>query len=144
MRSFLPLLLVVALFFGATTPAHAASNNWWEGRITYHINKVKDNHDLPNVTRGRCVDRRAERFKNHLRVGHFHHHSLKPLLRRCNGRYAGEVLARGYDTPYKTVRAWMNSPGHRAIILSGKYRKIGVGVRGTHSGKLVVANFLRH
>jgi uncharacterized protein YkwD len=32
------------------------------------------------------------------------------------------------STPAQIVRSWMNSPGHRANILSGKFRKSGIGV----------------
>jgi uncharacterized protein YkwD len=43
----------------------------------------------------------------------------------------GENLAWGTGalaTPASIVRAWMNSPGHRANILNARYREIGVGV----------------
>jgi uncharacterized protein YkwD len=43
----------------------------------------------------------------------------------------GENLAWGSGvlaTPRRIVRAWMNSPGHRANILNGKFEDIGVGV----------------
>ena len=31
-------------------------------------------------------------------------------------------------TPRATLRNWMNSPGHREVVLSGKYRRAGLGV----------------
>ncbi|WP_203337798.1 CAP domain-containing protein [Nocardioides limicola] len=40
----------------------------------------------------------------------------------------GENVARGYPKPRAVVRAWMRSPGHRAIILDCSYRHIGVAV----------------
>ena len=39
----------------------------------------------------------------------------------------GENVAMGYNTPEAVMRAWMNSRGHRANILSTKYTQIGVG-----------------
>jgi uncharacterized protein YkwD len=33
-----------------------------------------------------------------------------------------------YGTPISIVRSWMNSAGHRANILNGRFREIGVGV----------------
>ena len=42
-------------------------------------------------------------------------------------RFAGENLAYGFATPESVVKAWMNSPGHRANILSGNYGRMGVG-----------------
>ncbi len=40
---------------------------------------------------------------------------------------AGENIAKGYSTPEDVVKAWMNSPGHRANILNSSYTHIGVG-----------------
>jgi uncharacterized protein YkwD len=53
--------------------------------------------------------------------------------------YIGEVLAWGIanrSTAAGTVRAWLNSPGHRAVILSRTYVDGGVGTRaGTPTGQ---------
>ena len=40
---------------------------------------------------------------------------------------ASENIAMGYRTAEAVVDGWMNSPGHRANILSDKYTEIGVG-----------------
>jgi uncharacterized YkwD family protein/spore coat assembly protein SafA len=42
-------------------------------------------------------------------------------------RTAGENIAKGQRTPDEVVKAWMNSSGHRANILSRSFTKIGVG-----------------
>lgn len=39
----------------------------------------------------------------------------------------GEIIAAGYTTPESVVNAWMNSGGHRSIILSDDYRDFGAG-----------------
>ncbi len=39
----------------------------------------------------------------------------------------GENIAAGYMFPETVMNGWMNSPGHRANILSGAYTHIGVG-----------------
>ncbi|PVV03079.1 hypothetical protein BB560_002444 [Smittium megazygosporum] len=44
--------------------------------------------------------------------------------------YAAENVAGGFDDPVKVVDAWMNSPGHKANILSTKAKYIGVGADG--------------
>jgi uncharacterized protein YkwD len=52
----------------------------------------------------------------------------------------GENIAAGtgtLSTPKATLKAWMNSPGHRANILKRTFRDIGLGVHmGTAKGKL--------
>lgn len=45
---------------------------------------------------------------------------------------AGENIAYGQRSPSEVVTAWMNSPGHAANILSGKFGKLGVGVYETN------------
>jgi hypothetical protein len=62
-----------------------------------------------------------------------------------NYLYAGENLARGFDTSASVVNAWMNSPEHRANLLSSNYTDIGFAVQsGTLTGTettLVVQEF---
>lgn len=44
----------------------------------------------------------------------------------------GEVLAWGVasrSTAAGTVRAWMNSPGHRRILISRRYGQVGIGLQ---------------
>lgn len=49
---------------------------------------------------------------------------------------AGENIAYGQKTAAEVMNAWMNSPGHKANILSETYTTIGVGVAKTASGTL--------
>ena len=51
------------------------------------------------------------------------------VLNEIGAKYtsAGENIAKGQKTPEQVVEAWMNSPSHRANILSSKYTKLGVG-----------------
>lgn len=49
--------------------------------------------------------------------------------------HAGENLAVHFTDSEEVIEGWMNSPGHRANILDGKYTEIGVGTaRGTFNG----------
>lgn len=62
-----------------------------------------------------------------------------------NYLYAGENLARGYTSADSVVDAWMNSPEHRANMLSPHYEDVGFAVQtGTLTGDdtvLVVEEF---
>jgi uncharacterized protein YkwD len=44
-----------------------------------------------------------------------------------NWSSVGENIAAGYSSPTDVVAGWMNSPGHKANILSADYTEIGVG-----------------
>lgn len=50
-------------------------------------------------------------------------------------RSAGENIAWGQQTPQQVMEGWMNSPGHRANILSEKFTSIGVGHYQSASGR---------
>lgn len=48
----------------------------------------------------------------------------------------GENIALGQTTTSEAVSDWMRSPGHRANILSGRYRRMGASVRRGRDGRL--------
>src|ERR1043166_189631 len=71
---------------------------------------------------------------------------LKP--RGYDFRFAGENLATGFETVELLVQGWMESPGHRANIMSPDYDDVGIAVidgSTTHraTGKSVVVMFGR-
>lgn len=49
-------------------------------------------------------------------------------------RAVGENIAAGQTTPAAVMNSWMNSPGHRANILSSSFGKLGVGYVKTSGG----------
>ena len=50
---------------------------------------------------------------------------------------AAENIAKGQRTPQEVMNSWMNSPGHRANILSKAVTEIGVGAAKDANGTLV-------
>lgn len=42
--------------------------------------------------------------------------------------FAGENLATGFETAPLLVESWMESPGHRANIVSAKYQDVGIAI----------------
>ena len=55
--------------------------------------------------------------------------STGDMLRKSGINWSawGENIASGQRTPEAVVTAWMNSPGHKANIMSTNFSKIGVG-----------------
>jgi len=55
------------------------------------------------------------------------------VRRYANHRALGETLAMlggcGSKAARRVVRMWMNSPGHRAILLSSSFKRVGLGRR---------------
>lgn len=49
--------------------------------------------------------------------------------RKVSYRSAGENIAAGQSTAEFVMTSWMNSPGHKANILSGSFQHIGIGYK---------------
>ena len=62
---------------------------------------------------GSPFDKRVRRYANHNALG-----ETLAMLGGCSRRSARKI-----------VRMWMNSPPHRAVLLSGSYRRVGIGTR---------------
>lgn len=149
-----PLLLLGLL---SLAPAHAATSTTtvatmsaaqtatYEREVQYFVNQVRAQHGLRKLRVASCTDQVAERWNRHLATsGGFYHQSMQTVLQRCNARYAGETLGRGGMAPRELIQLWMDSPPHRAVLLSGKSRRIGVGAEYDAAGRWVVtANFMR-
>ena len=55
--------------------------------------------------------------------------------------YVGETIAAGFPAPAEVVAAWLDSPGHRSLLMSGKLREIGIGyVTGGRYGSYLTAD----
>ena len=118
----------------------------YENRVVVLINqRRKDAHLKPVHYFDGCIDGFSERWARHLaETGGFVHRDQRKILRRCHLTWVGETLARGTAlTPAATVKAWMHSPEHRAVIMKSRANRAGVGVRiSPVDGKVyVVLNF---
>lgn len=49
------------------------------------------------------------------------------VLQGISYRTCGENIAAGSPTPERVVEQWMDSPGHRANILNGAFKYLGLG-----------------
>ncbi|KAI8058409.1 hypothetical protein BDF22DRAFT_739816 [Syncephalis plumigaleata] len=97
-----------------------------EERTTYGLSPVSVNRILSQAAQKHTVDQ-AQRHE----MTHTGSDGSRPSQRvRQVGydyRAVGECVAFGYETEAEVMRAWMNSPPHRAIILDRTYRELGIG-----------------
>jgi uncharacterized protein YkwD len=104
------------------------------------INRQRAKHGLARVHSSRRLARAADFHSwEMLDANYFGHHSRdgspfdQRVRRYANHRTLGETLAMlggcGNRAARRVVRMWMNSPGHRAILLSSSYRRVGLGKR---------------
>jgi uncharacterized protein YkwD len=96
------------------------------------------------------LSRASQRHTNAMTAHHFFAHGdfvgrirSARYLRGAHGWTVGENIAWGswdYATPGSIVEGWMHSPPHRANILNGRFREIGIGVsRGAPVGGMARA-----
>lgn len=118
----------------------------YERKVRVYTNRARKRHDLKRVRRTKCVDRFANRWARKMaRRQSLQHQNLRRVMRRCNLSMAGENIAYGYRSGKAVVRGWMHSPGHRANILKGRYRLLGVGMKRDKFGRPWVSQvFGRH
>jgi len=109
------------------------------------INHQRVRHGLARVHSSGRLARAADFHSREMLAGDFFDHDSRdgtPFHRRvrrfANHRAVGETLAMlggcGKGSARRVVRMWMNSPGHRAILLSGTYRRVGLGKRTGNLG----------
>jgi uncharacterized protein YkwD len=116
------------------------------GVIKWTNQQRSANGDLPLLSENKELNAAAmakaqDMFKNQ----YFAHESLTgagpaELANDAGYEYLaiGENLALGnFESDKDLVQAWMDSPGHRANILNGKYSEIGAAVlKGVYEGKI--------
>lgn len=162
--SRLATLAVVALMCGVPTVAQAKtwsvptkvvakdsgrlSNNDLENALMVEINAARAAHGLRKIWNfDACTDRLAERWGSRIaRTGRFEHRDQSEVIRRCNNTWAGETLVRGAGlSPKDMVELWLDSPGHREILLHPRARRAGVAVLKDPQGRMIgVVNLVRH
>lgn len=106
-----------------------------EAEVVELVNRERARNGL-NPLKANWQVARVARFKSEdmARNNYFSHNSPTygspfDMLRRFGIRFssAGENIARGQRTAESVMNSWMNSPGHRANILSSSFTEIGVG-----------------
>ena len=146
MKRFLPILILIAV------PALASDIT--RASVVAAMNDYRAQHNLPALREDVRLDAAAgDRMKDMEDQGYWAHQSpngRSPFvwlaLRGYEFHYAGENLATGFETTGLLVIGWMESPGHRANILSPHFEDCGIAIidglttrRGT--GKSIVVMF---
>lgn len=96
---------------------------------------LKHNLELSNVARYKSEDMITNNYFDHISPTYG---SPFDMITSFGIQYtaAGENIAMGQQTAASVMNAWMNSPGHKANILSENYTEIGVGVAKDKNGSI--------
>lgn len=117
-----------------TRPGVIARTN--SERTNYFLPELSENATLDIVAEERLRDMFAKQYFAHVSPSGEEAGTLADAL-HYEYLAIGENIALGnFENDEALIRAWMESPGHRANILSGRYAEIGVAVgKGTFDGR---------
>ena len=113
----------------------SSSNLTYEQKVVELVNVERQKAGLPTLKMDSAISNVARAKSKDMAVNNYFAHqsptygSAGDMLRQFGISWSawGENIASGQRTPEIVVNAWMNSPGHRANILSNNFSKIGVG-----------------
>jgi uncharacterized protein YkwD len=139
-------LLAVTVGLGVALPAAAASARPAELRMVSAINHIRHAYGLSRLKPAYSLFVSAKLYSHRMmRSDYFGHLSRIPVASRW--RTAGETLAwhSGWRLrPRGTVRQWMASPPHRALLLSSRFSRIGVGRTRGRYGRMAATMWVAH
>ena len=146
------LLLVPAIGQAATKITYKSTS---EQQVIVLLNQIRAEHKLSPLTANTQLRNAARAHSTDmLRRGFFDHNSPSETWDTRIGRYlkasvTGENIAWGtgsYGSADGIVKQWMNSPPHRAIILTAGLKRVGLGLatgtfQGTPGAVMATADF---
>lgn len=144
--------MLVALALPALEPPPATAGkkgDRYRKAMRKEVNRVRAHYGLPRVSGDRRLNRAARSHSKAMaRSRSLSHGSWATRVRASSGgaRAIGEVI--GWLQPAhpraeaaRMVRSWLGSPPHRAILLSGSFRRIGIGRATRRGAALYTADF---
>jgi uncharacterized protein YkwD len=125
-----------------TTPAVADA----EHEAIEALNEVRRAHGVRPLRAADGLNRSSQRYARRMIEGDFFGHAARIDV-DGGFRTAGETLAwhTGWDAqPRKTIPRWMNSPGHRALLLSPRFGWVGMGLARGKFGSRMATTWVAH
>jgi uncharacterized protein YkwD len=131
----LPVAVLTGLLILALLPAAQAAANA-QGDAIDQLNKIRQARGLTPLRPSLSLHRSSTRYARHMvAAGYFGHASRIAVSSRFSR--AGETLElhSGWKPePGLAIDGWMNSPSHRALLLSSQFKWVGMGIaRGRNS-----------
>lgn len=140
--------LMLMLVYASAAPAAQARGPAMDGnehRVVDAVNWIRGSYRLPALKRSRSLNRAADYHSREMLAANYFAHSSRnggsfssrvQAFRRS--RRVGETLAMvsrcSRRAARQAVKMWMYSPTHRDVLLSSRYRRIGVGMRAGQIG----------
>jgi len=124
-------------------PAGRCPEAMTQAAVRCEVNAIRQTAGLATIKTTPKLRVAAQRHSDDMVARHYFSHvspsgstlrervAATGYLRRARQHSLGENIAWGSGTaaaPAEIVKAWMNSPGHREIILTPAFREVGVGI----------------
>lgn len=114
-----------------------------EQQVIDLVNKVRKENDLSPLTHNAELAAAALKHAKDMDARDYFAHNtpegitptqqIKAAGYLLTGTWAtGQNIAHNQKTPEEVMKDWMNSPGHRANILSPNFKEIGIGIFGAY------------
>jgi uncharacterized protein YkwD len=139
---FVPALILAAVAsLAIAAPATASTGPTPQWELYLAITRARAAHGLPRVYIAPGLRTAAQRHADGMVTGNYFAHTspygqtlydrvVSSGFIRIGAWWAGETLAwgtPGIGSPDNVVRMWLNSPEHRAILLSRNAMCVGIG-----------------
>jgi uncharacterized protein YkwD len=116
-------------------PQPVGGSNGYELAVLEEVNKFRAQNGLPPVRLNQTLNQAAQKHSDYQAVNRRMSHdgsggsqvSDRVSAAGYRWRSVNENVAWNQQTPQEVVQAWINSPGHRANLLSASVKEIGVG-----------------
>jgi len=149
-------LLLASLLLVSFTAYGADPNEITPENVLRIMNEYRAQELLPPLALERRLTQAADDRMQHMEDEGFWSHTspsgVSPFtwvrVRAYQFSKVGENLANGFETARVLVESWMESPGHRANIMSPDFEDVGLSIidgstQGPATGRSIVALFGR-
>jgi uncharacterized protein YkwD len=126
-------------------PAASAAASAQQEAIS-QLNDVRQANGLTQLRTSESLNRSSSRYAKHMIATNYFGHASRIAASSAFGR-VGETLAlhSGWKADaVQTIDEWMHSPAHRAVLLSGSYRYVGMGIARGRIGSRLVTVWVAH
>lgn len=139
---YLPLIVLVlgSIFFAVSRPVKnsgvlAFATNLSKSRLLEATNEQRRKYGVSNLTVSEKLTQAAQKKSDDMTNRNYWSHNTPDghepwvFIDETGYKYlkAGENLAYGFDSSNNTITGWMNSPSHKANLISSDFTEVGFG-----------------
>jgi uncharacterized protein YkwD len=139
------LAVAMALLF-PTAASAASADAEAEARAIASLNQIRAANGLAELRASKSLAGSAGAYAQYMLRNDFFGHQARIRV-ASQFRTAGETLAwhSGWSAgPRRTVRQWMNSPPHRAVLMSSAFSQVGMGMVRGRLGQQATTMWVAH